>query len=200
MAQSDTRRMRVATVDGLVTLFYDGSKELFNEELYDKCFEEYSYHGDDWEEWPLSDECKQYWRERQSWEQIIVVEGVTVIPEMTFIHCEQIKQVIFASTVVRIESFAFRNCYSLGYIELSIYLEYIGRSAFEYCVSIERVMFSNTVIRIEEYAFKKCSSLISIKLSMEFGICWIRSICRLWFHQCLYSAKMQRSWTWSISM
>ena len=28
--------MRVATVDGLVTLYYDGSKELYNKELRDE--------------------------------------------------------------------------------------------------------------------------------------------------------------------
>lgn len=38
----------------------------------------------DWESWDLSDECRQYYRERLSWQQIIIVEGVTEIPECTF--------------------------------------------------------------------------------------------------------------------
>ena len=117
MAPSDTK-MRVATVDGLVTLFYDGSKELHNEELYEEWFEKYECdecnpnypHGDNWEDWPLSNECKQYLRERESWQQVIVVEGVTQIPAYTFRRCKNIKRVIMANTVVRIERWAFCSC------------------------------------------------------------------------------------------
>jgi hypothetical protein len=36
--------MRVATVDGLVTLFYDGSKELYNRELNNEWEVEYCDH------------------------------------------------------------------------------------------------------------------------------------------------------------
>ncbi|GFH53321.1 hypothetical protein CTEN210_09797 [Chaetoceros tenuissimus] len=128
--------MRVATVDRLVTLFYDGSKELYNEELANEWWEGYNTHNgniDDWKEWNLSDECKAYWRERQTWKQIIVVEGVTVIPQLTFHHCKSIKRVIMADTVVRIEPCAFGKCSSLVFIKLSIYLEYIGVLAFKEC-------------------------------------------------------------------
>ena len=56
--------MRVDTVDGLVTLFYDGSKELYNQELNDEWRKEYYNHDRndaDWEDWDLSDKCKKYW-------------------------------------------------------------------------------------------------------------------------------------------
>lgn len=69
--------MSVANVDGLVTLFYDGSKELYNEELDDEWSEEYDnrdLNDDNWEEWDLSVECKRYIRERLSWQQIIIEE------------------------------------------------------------------------------------------------------------------------------
>lgn len=90
--------MRVATVDGLITLFYDGSKELWNEELdqelklayydertnLDDSVEETLYKIDSWD---ISNECKRYYRERLSWQQIIVVDDVTEIPEFTFYLC-----------------------------------------------------------------------------------------------------------------
>lgn len=70
--------MRVATVDGLVTLFYDGSKKLFDPEWADEWLEERNhqwrisgkvYDLESWtlsnlgdlESWDLSDECKRYY-------------------------------------------------------------------------------------------------------------------------------------------
>ena len=67
--------MRVATVDGLVTLFYDGSKKLWNDELDEEWEDQLAEHYDEdfskWESWELSNECKQYIRERLSWQQIL---------------------------------------------------------------------------------------------------------------------------------
>ena len=136
------RVMRVATIDGLVTLFYDGTRELFNRELNN---ERLIAHGrrlvnqglgsaaDDLEAMVVSEECKRYFRERLSWQQIIVVEGVTEIPSSTFYKCINIKRVIFADTVIRIGRCAFSNCGNLVYIKLSTNLEYIGDEAFENC-------------------------------------------------------------------
>ena len=112
--------MRVATVDGLVTLFYDGSKELFNIELEEEWFREYLHHDhneEGWEDWIISNECKQYFRERQSWQQVIIEDGVTEIPRFTFCGCKNIKRVIFSNTVVRIKKWAFRGCRNLTYIK-----------------------------------------------------------------------------------
>ena len=74
--------MRVATVDGLVTLYYDGSKEPWNEEMstvwnevnnnYDDFGNDFGlndYRNEDedgWESWDISDACKEYIRERGS--------------------------------------------------------------------------------------------------------------------------------------
>lgn len=110
--------MRVANVDGLVTLFYDGSEELYNDQLH------YTYETSRW--------SQDYWRERLSWQQIIIVDGVTEIPMITFEGCTNIKRVIFADTVIRIEYWAFAGC-SLTFIKLPINLEYIGSEAFLGC-------------------------------------------------------------------
>ncbi|GFH57166.1 predicted protein [Chaetoceros tenuissimus] len=102
--------MRVATVDGLVTLFYDGSKKLYNDELDWECFTIAADAGD-LESLDISDECKRYWKERQTWQQ----------------------RVIFADTVIRIEGSAFIHCRSLIFIKLSINLEIINVLAFGHC-------------------------------------------------------------------
>ncbi|GFH58516.1 hypothetical protein CTEN210_14992 [Chaetoceros tenuissimus] len=65
--------------------------------------------------------------------RLIVVEGVTEIPAYTFSHCFNIKKVIFANTVVRIEDYAFKNCVKLIYFKLPINLEVIGAFSFVGC-------------------------------------------------------------------
>lgn len=48
-------RMRVANVDGLMTLFYDGSRELYNYELSQEwIIAYYMYVNDNWEDWEIS--------------------------------------------------------------------------------------------------------------------------------------------------
>lgn len=129
--------MRVGTTLGLVTLFYDGSRPLYDDQLDDEWNDEYIENADDdddaWKDWDLSDECKCYWEERQMWQLIIIEEGVTEIPNLTFARCFNVLMVIFPNTVTRIEDDAFRYCERLGHITLSRTLVYIGAGAFAYC-------------------------------------------------------------------
>ena len=135
--------MRVAEVDGLLTLFYDGSEELYNEELDYEWYEKYGngmyslpsleQDFEDFEEWNVSKECKNYMRERQTWRQIIIVDGVTEIPDFTFHICCNIERVIFANTVIRIGEETFSYCINLEFIKFSSNLEFIGDSALQNC-------------------------------------------------------------------
>ena len=70
--------MRVANVDGLVTLFYDGS-DIYNEELPREWNGEALQSNED-----ISSDCKNYMTQRLSWEQILVIEGVAAIPPRAF--------------------------------------------------------------------------------------------------------------------
>ncbi|GFH43826.1 hypothetical protein CTEN210_00299 [Chaetoceros tenuissimus] len=160
--------MRVATVDGLVTLFYDGSKELNNQRLNEEWLLTNYVHpmnndhdnieGDNIESWPLSDACKEYFREKLSWQQVIVVEGVTEIPENTFFGCMNVKRVIFANTVMRIEKFAFYLCYRLAFIKWPMNLEYIGNDAFYEC-NLSSVFIPPRCVEICTRAFFKNKNL-----------------------------------------
>ena len=155
--------MRVANVDGLVTLFYDGSKELWNEELemeWSRKYRNHSCNEEVWESWDLSDECKRYWKERQSWQQIIVVEGVTEIPEKTFSCCFNVKRVIFANTVIRIRGCAFIGCKNLVFIKWSHRLEFIGTGAFGRC-NLSSVFIPHRCREIKAWAFA-CNKNLSI--------------------------------------
>ena len=164
--------MRVATVDGLVTLFYDGSKPLYNEELHFDWWDAHEQHmsEDDWESWDLSVECKKYFRERFSWQQVIVVEGVTEIPDRTFLRCYNVKRVIFADTVIRIEEYAFFRCESLVFDKLSINLEYIGISAFYGC-NLSSVFIPPSCREIGHYALgsNKNLSILCVPQDTQLG-------------------------------
>lgn len=160
MHQENKRKyeMRVATVDGLVTLFYDGSKMLYNEELDLEWHRAYNHERSAGRDGSgaariLSNECKEYIKERWTWQQIIVVEGVTEISEHTFESCYSISRVIFADTVVRIEKRAFLYCKNLYHIKLSINLELIGEEAFEYC-NLFSVFVPPTCTEIGRSAFE----------------------------------------------
>ncbi|GFH50335.1 hypothetical protein CTEN210_06811 [Chaetoceros tenuissimus] len=148
--------MRVATVDGLLTLFYDGSERLRNQELDSEWW--HAQHrrndeDDDVETLDVSVECKRYWRERQSWQQIIVVDGVTEIPDRTFLRCFNIERVIFANTVTRIKEKAFMLCMNLVSIKWSMNLEYIGDGVFYGC-NLSSVFIPPTCREIGGWAFE----------------------------------------------
>ena len=173
--------MRVATVDGLVTLYYDGSKKLYNQELHQEWFRvrrqntarEWWGHADegtDVEAMDVSDECKRYMRERLSWQQIIILEGVTEIPVGTFFQCFDITRVIFANTVIRIQRGAFKCCNSLVYIKLSLSLEYIGEIAFEDCnLSSVFVPPRCREIRNKAFARNEDLSILNVPQDAELG-------------------------------
>lgn len=98
--------------------------------------------------------------ERTSWEVIIILPGVEVIPRDTFISCNNVEAVIMADTVKRIENGAFAECESLKFIKLSTNLEYIGDSALNCCESLKSIFIPPSCRVIRDYAFAWCKKLI----------------------------------------
>ena len=100
------------------------------------------------------------YEERETWEVIMVLPGVQVIPERTFRWCLNVEVVIMADTVIRIENQAFDECISLGFIKLSTSLEYIGYLAFDNCTSLTSIFIPPSCQEIENWAFVTCKKLI----------------------------------------
>ncbi|GFH49334.1 hypothetical protein CTEN210_05810 [Chaetoceros tenuissimus] len=155
--------MRVEQVDGLLTLFYDGS-------IIDNADMNYEHYCTLDNEEDRSEECKKYVRERYSWQQIIVMEGVSIIPDGTFYLCKNIKRVIFSSTVIRIEESAFLLCSSLVFIKLSIHLEYIGEKAFDFC-NLKNVFLPPTCECIGKNSFARNENLTIFHVPRRVCIC-----------------------------
>ncbi|GFH59532.1 hypothetical protein CTEN210_16008 [Chaetoceros tenuissimus] len=123
---------------GKKTLFYNGEK-LFDDETG---------------EWFINEE------ERDSWQVIIVLPGVEVIPNRTFTMCKKINIVIMADTVRRVEQSAFYNCTRLVFVRLSRNLEYIEGMAFAWCSSLTSIFIPPSCREIWNSAFWSCKKLI----------------------------------------
>lgn len=98
--------------------------------------------------------------ERKTWEVIIVLPGVEVIPDFTFCNCRSVKTVIMANSVRRIEGYAFSNCKSLVFVKLSTNLEFIGDCAFWSCKSLTSIFIPPSCREIDNDAFFGCKKLI----------------------------------------
>lgn len=126
---------------GKKTFFYNG----------EKLWEGYGLNGN-----PLVYDHE----ERQSWEVIIVLPGVEVIPEYSFNECMNLKIIIMNDAVKRIEVGGFDGCSSLSFVNLSRNLEYIGSYAFSHCCSLTSIFIPPSCIEIDNKAFWGCKSLI----------------------------------------
>ncbi|GFH57150.1 leucine-rich repeat domain-containing protein [Chaetoceros tenuissimus] len=115
--------------------------------------------------------CPRYFNydqdERQSWEVIIVLPGVEVIPEFTFFYCENVKTVIMADTVKRIEDYAYWCCKRLVRAKLSTNLEYIGYAAFGVCLSLTSIFIPPSCTEIGGGAFKTCTRLMILHVPQQ---------------------------------
>lgn len=114
------------------------------------------------------DDTRKYliydYEERQSWEMIIILPGVEIIPRETFYACRNVKTVIMADDVKRIKWCVFGLCHSLECIRLSRSLEYIGFLAFNFCESLKSVFIPDSCREIDSSVFSNCKKLIIFKV------------------------------------
>ena len=100
------------------------------------------------------------WEERQTWEMIIVLPGVEIIPELTFYACSNVKTIIMADDSVKgIGKVAFHLCNKLSFVKLSRNLLHIGPLAFLDCRSLTSIFIPNSCRRIDEKVFLNCNEL-----------------------------------------
>ncbi|GFH58472.1 leucine-rich repeat domain-containing protein [Chaetoceros tenuissimus] len=127
---------------GKMTLFYNGEK------LFDDENREYLMYSKE---------------QRESWEVMIVLPRVKVIPGFTFSYCKNVKTVIMSDSVKRIEGAVFSSCESLEYVRLSRNLERIGIMAFSFCKSLTSIFIPPSCRQITS-AFCGCTKLIILSV------------------------------------
>ncbi len=98
--------------------------------------------------------------------EIVVPEGIEIIPEMAFGFADYLEKITLPSTLKTIENEAFRDCASLVYAEPPMDLETIGDYAFAGCSVLPAIYLSPSVTNIGENAFADCPLL---KIYCEWG-------------------------------
>lgn len=116
--------------------------------------------------------------------KIVIEDGYVNIGACAFRDFGQVTSITLPSSVVRIDNYAFSDCYSLETVKVNGKLETIGTNAFELCSSlkdisfiegvgqipygcfsnsgVENVVIPNGVYRIGENAFSYCDELKSV--------------------------------------
>lgn len=95
---------------------------------------------------------------------LIIDEGVKVIRNLAFNHCENLEMVELPSTLTEIVSGAFWGCRSLKQFMFPKNVKKIGSGIFSECSSLERVEFNENVKSVGNQMFYGCSSLKEVVL------------------------------------
>jgi hypothetical protein len=110
--------------------------------------------------------------EQQSWEVIIVLPGVELIPCYTFASSKNIEKVIMADdSVRRIDHYALAYCRSLFFVKLSRNLEYVGEGAFRGCESLTSIFIPLSCTEIGNDAVRDCKKLMILSVPRQTQIC-----------------------------
>lgn len=111
--------------------------------------------------------------------ELVIPEGVTTIPDYTFIGQSNIISITISDSVTGIGAHAFQYCSSLTSIIIPDSVTYIGDYAFYGCSNLASVTIGNGVTSISYEAFGDCSSLTSVAIPDS-----ITSISGFAFHGC----------------
>lgn len=95
--------------------------------------------------------------------EIVLPEGMELIPAGMFEGCSSLVEVRIPSTVKRIGSNAFRGCESLVRVELPAGLEEIGYAAFAGCEKLALIELSEAV-KVARNAFTGCPLLPPMRI------------------------------------
>ena len=107
-------------------------------------------------------------KERKSWEVLIVLPGVKIIPELTFIACSSVKSIIMADDSVKmIRQGAFHGCQDLSFVKFSRNLECIRYLAFLCCDSLTSIFIPSSCRKIGSFAFIHCDELTIFNVSQH---------------------------------
>lgn len=99
----------------------------------------------------------------ETFEELVLPEGMTVIPGCMCENCRELKKVILPSTIKVISNAAFYNCKKLSEINLPEGLEVIWDDAFSSCHSLRRIILPSGLKQIKPEAFET-SAIESIEL------------------------------------
>lgn len=92
-------------------------------------------------------------------ETVTFLRNIRGIRESAFEYCEGLYSISIPSTCATISDRAFSCCYSLGSINLSNGLTYLGGGACRYCQNLKSVTIPFTINTIHSQTFFYCLTL-----------------------------------------
>ena len=95
---------------------------------------------------------------------INIPSTLTVIGDVAFSGCTNLRDVVFNEGLKKIGLCAFQYCLSLQNITLPSTVTDVGGEAFKGCVKLREIVFNDGIKKIGWKAFQNCTSLQSITL------------------------------------
>ena len=99
---------------------------------------------------------------RNSFNTIIIEEGITSIGNNAFNYCQNTTSITIPDSVTRIGEYSFDDCIKLENIKIPDGVTVIGSRAFKSCKSIKRITIPDSVNFIGDWAFYGCYGLTEI--------------------------------------
>ena len=80
------------------------------------------------------------------------------------VYCNMLQKIEIGNHITSIDTYAFRNCYSLVSVSIPSSVTSIGDNTFSYCYSLVSVSIPSSVTSIGNLAFGYCYSLASVSI------------------------------------
>lgn len=91
-------------------------------------------------------------------------ENIKEINRSAFEGCSNLNDIIFNTSLEKLEKDAFAYCKSLKKLEFPKSLKSIGSNCFSDNFSLYEISFNEGLSEIDEYAFENCTSLVKIEI------------------------------------
>jgi len=93
---------------------------------------------------------------------LVIPEGITAIPDVSFMNCSNLNWVTFPDSLTQIGANGFSYCTSLTEISLEGKVETLGSAAFKECDRLESITVGGSISRIGSYAFGGCDNVEAV--------------------------------------
>ena len=97
-------------------------------------------------------------------QKIEIGNHITSIDTYAFRNCYSLVSVSIPSSVTSIGNYAFQSCYSLELVSIPNGITNIGDNVFYGCYSLKSISIPSSVTSIGDYAFFRCNALSSISI------------------------------------
>lgn len=111
-----------------------------------------------------SEYCEQGYFYQSGLKKVFIEEGMQELPYYLFKNASSLQEVVFASTITKIQDGAFYNCDGLKTIKLPDQLTYLGDNVFYHCDRLSKVNLPTHLEYMGADVFQNCISLTSIHI------------------------------------